>query len=57
MKKVLFAVVATMVCASALAIPGFLQSQTVNGSVKYCRYSNGVILTVGIIDLCPLSAE
>jgi hypothetical protein len=36
---------------------GFLQSQSVNGFLRYCRYSNGVVNTINSINLCPLSIQ
>lgn len=34
---------------------GFLQQNTQNGAVRYCKYSNGVITTISSVNLCPLS--
>ena len=43
---------------SAIVYPaGFFQSENTNGSMKYCRYSNGAILTVGGHQLCPQSTK
>jgi hypothetical protein len=39
----------------SMGLMGFLQSQSVNGTLRYCRYSNGIINTVNSIDLCPLN--
>lgn len=36
---------------------GFLKNQSVNGTLKYCHYSNGVVNTISSIDLCPMSTE
>lgn len=38
-------------------IAGFLQSQSENGFLRYCRYSNGVVNTVSVTTLCPMSAQ
>jgi len=57
MKKTLAALAILLTCSSAFAIMGFLQSEQVNGSVKYCKYSNGVIVTVQSYELCPLSVN
>lgn len=53
MKKVL-AIIAMSICASAWAF-GSLVGEQVNGSVKYCKYSNGVIITVNSYELCPIT--
>jgi len=42
-------------CASAFAVMGTLTSQSVNGSLRYCKYSNGVIVTVNSYELCPVT--
>lgn len=42
---------------SPIILPGMLRSQSVNGFLRYCRYSNGVIVTISSIDLCPLNLE
>ena len=57
MKKLILALAILSTTAPAFALMGFLQSESVNyaQNVKYCRYSNGVILTVSPISLCPLS--
>lgn len=34
-------------------VTGFIQSESTNGSMKYCKYSNGAILTVASHQLCP----
>lgn len=34
---------------------GFLQQNTQNGAVRYCKYSNGVITTISSVNLCPLN--
>ena len=44
-------------CSSAFALMGFLESESVNGMNRYCKYSNGVILTVSAVALCPLSVN
>lgn len=36
---------------------GFLQSQSVNGLLRYCRYSNGVVNTVNAVELCPMNVQ
>jgi hypothetical protein len=33
----------------------FLSSDQVNGSLRYCKYSNGAIQTVGSVYFCPQS--
>lgn len=41
----------------ATGIMGVLQSQSVSGTLRYCKYSNAVVNTIGSIDLCPLSIQ
>ena len=41
----------------AFAIYGALQGSEVNGNLQYCYYSNGVILTVSSVELCPISVD
>lgn len=36
---------------------GFLKTQQVNGFLRYCTYSNGVVLTVQSVDLCPMQSN
>lgn len=38
-------------------VAGFLQSQSVNGFLRYCRYSNGIVNTISVTTLCPLSTQ
>jgi len=40
---------------SPAMMQGFLQQNTQNGAVRYCKYSNGVITTISSVNLCPLS--
>jgi hypothetical protein len=42
---------------SNAGIVGFLQSQSTNGNLRYCRYNNGVVNTINIVDLCPLNTQ
>jgi hypothetical protein len=35
----------------------FLQSEQTNGSLRYCKYSNGAIQTFSISNLCPQSIK
>ena len=56
--KLKLVLLATAVClcgTSALALTGFLEDQSTNGALTYCSYSNGVIITISSIKLCPLS--
>lgn len=41
----------------ATGMMGFLQSQSVNGMLRYCRYSNGVVNTINSMNLCPLNTQ
>ena len=56
-KKVIAIAVVALVCTSAFAITGFLRSQSTSGQNKYCTYSNGVIITISAVELCPLSID
>lgn len=38
-------------------VTGYIKSQSVNGSLKYCNYSNGAVLTVASYALCPNSTR
>jgi hypothetical protein len=38
-------------------VVGFLQNQSVNGMLRYCRYSNGVVVTISSVSLCPLNTQ
>lgn len=38
-------------------VVGFLKNQSTNGTLRYCNYSNGVVNTINIVDLCPLSTD
>lgn len=54
--KSVFAIFAMALCTSAFSM-GFLQGQSTNGMLRYCKYSNGVIITINIVELCPLSID
>jgi hypothetical protein len=45
------------VATSPAVILGFLQNQSVNGALRYCRYSNGVVTTIRSVDLCPVNTQ
>ena len=40
---------------STLAFAGILMSQWTEGMNRYCKYSDGTIITVSTTSLCPLS--
>jgi hypothetical protein len=46
-----------LVPASSGIVPGFLQTQSTSGMLRYCGYSNGVVNTVGAAELCPLNTQ
>lgn len=46
---------AVSTATAPVGLMGFLQSQSVNGFLRYCKYSNGVINTISSVSLCPLS--
>jgi hypothetical protein len=43
--------------APPTVLMGFLQGQSTNGTLRYCRYSNGVVTTIGVVALCPLNTQ
>lgn len=43
--------------APSAMLTGFLQGETANRDLKYCRYSNGVVTTISAVTLCPLSTN
>jgi hypothetical protein len=47
----------TPAAAPASIIPGNLQSQSTSGALRYCKYSNGVVNTINIVNLCPLNTQ
>lgn len=47
----------SLFATSAFALMGFLEDEFTNGSLKYCYYSNGVVITVKSYKLCPISIE
>ena len=50
--KVLFAIFTIFGCASAFAVFGTLVSSETNGGHRYCKYSNGVIVTIKNYAVC-----
>jgi hypothetical protein len=40
-----------------MVLMGFLQGESINGTLRYCRYSNGVVNTIGVASLCPLNTQ
>lgn len=38
-------------------VTGYLRSNTVNGSIKYCNYSNGAVVSVASHQICPSSTR
>ena len=59
MKKILIslAILATLTTNYPVQaqVMGFLKSEKINGNIKYCYYSNGVILTIYSYELCKLT--
>ena len=56
MKHFLSVIALLVVAGPALAF-GSLVSQQVNGSLRYCKYSNGVIVTINSYELCPVTVN
>jgi hypothetical protein len=57
MKKMLIALTIATACGSAYAVFGTLVGEKINGGLKYCTYSNGVILTINSYEVCPTSVK
>lgn len=38
-------------------VTGFLRSQSMNGSLRYCNYSNGIVRTIAAHELCALDTN
>lgn len=38
-----------------MVMPGNLKNNYVNGFIRYCVYSNGVVTSISNIDFCPLT--
>lgn len=55
--KTIIGAFALAFCASAFAYPGVLEREWVNGQYRYCKYNNGVVVTVNAYDLCPLMIQ
>lgn len=57
MKKLTAILFMVFFSLSASALTGFLESQWTEGQWKYCKYSNGKIITISNVSLCPLSID
>ena len=55
--KTIIGLILLVSCASAFALKGFLESESENGTLRYCKYSNGVIITISSPKICPLSVD
>lgn len=53
--KTFIAIIALVGSTSAFAVFGTLVSETINGSLKYCKYSNGVVITIKSYEVCPVT--
>jgi long-subunit fatty acid transport protein len=53
MKKLALVVTLVLAAGSAFAT-AFLVGQSTSGQLRYCKYSNGAVMTVDVADLCPL---
>lgn len=57
MKKAILAITAAAALASpAYAMKYFLTAQWHEGGNKFCKYSNGTVMNVGV-KVCPMSIE
>ena len=52
-----FGTPAPVAAAPPNMLVGFLKGQSVNGALKYCTYTNGVVTTIGVVDLCPMQTQ
>lgn len=50
-----FIVMMFILAFSTLAFAGILMEQWPEGMNRYCKYSDGTIITVSAASLCPLS--
>ena len=57
MKKFIAAVLLATSSTFALALTGWLSTQWVEGTNRFCKYSNGKIVTVGLINFCLMTTE
>lgn len=57
MKKMIAAALLATTSTFALAMWGSLTGQWTEGMNRYCKYSNGKIITIGLIEICPLSID
>ena len=57
MKNFIVTIAAILYSTSVLAMFGVLQQQWVEGSNRYCKYSNGVIITVALHENCPVNID
>lgn len=53
--KNLVTAAAILYCASAFAAFGTLEKEWTKDNNKYCKYTNGVIITIKIHELCPVT--
>ena len=56
MKKLLV-IMFVLISVGAYAIVGFIEKEWIEGSNKYYKYSNGVIITIASHKLCPISIK
>lgn len=49
------AIIALAFSMSAFAVFTTLSSEWTKGQYRYCKYSDGRIITVDVVALCPLS--
>jgi len=47
----------TTLSSGAYALKGFLDSQSTEGQWRYCKYSNGKVITIAVTKICPLSID
>jgi len=57
MKKYAALVLTAVFSVNSFALLVFLRSESVSEGNRYCKYSDGYILTIDRLELCPLSID
>ena len=55
--KTAVAIMFITLASQSFALKGFKEGEWTDGGNKYCKYSNGVIITIKSHKLCPLSVD
>jgi hypothetical protein len=56
-KKIKFKIITALsvVLFSSVALAAILESEWENDMYKYCKYSDGTVIKIGLVSLCPLT--